>query len=147
MPNVSKLIRKHGPFLFCIAVGVSLWFVPPPEGLTSSAMHLFAIFVSVILSLLFTDYPISIVCAMGLCVMALTQSAACTSSDGTFVDCSMCLQAIEEETFRNGGGTMKGVPCGKISDSVFKTSLVSFHRNDRIFLDYCIGFRVDLLTR
>jgi DASS family divalent anion:Na+ symporter len=72
-----------------------LWFIPADEskGLTSTSMHLFAIFILIVYLLLFTKARISIVIAFSLGFLSLTQNFKCRTSDNLMVDCSRCGKA------------------------------------------------------
>src|SRR6476646_6988027 len=48
------ILKMAAPF----AVAIGLWLVPVPAGLTAPAWHLFAIFVSAILSVLLGAFPL-----------------------------------------------------------------------------------------
>jgi len=49
-----SLVKQAAPF----ALAIGLWFVPVPAGLTAPAWHLFAVFVSAILSVLLGAFPL-----------------------------------------------------------------------------------------
>lgn len=51
-----------------------LWFLPPPEGLTLQTWHLFAIFLTTIVSLIVNLYPMGIVCLLALAVCGITET-------------------------------------------------------------------------
>ena len=50
------VVRMLPPVAVCLAI----WFISPPETLTSTAMHMLAVFVAVILSFLTAPYPMSV---------------------------------------------------------------------------------------
>jgi DASS family divalent anion:Na+ symporter len=60
------------PLLATLAVGVALWFVPPPAGVEIAAWHLFAIFVATIVGLILKPLPMGAVALMGMMATALT---------------------------------------------------------------------------
>jgi len=60
------------PLLITVAVGVLLWFVPPPAGVAPEAWHLFAIFVATIVGLITKPLPMGAVALMGMTATALT---------------------------------------------------------------------------
>lgn len=65
----SKQIRN---LLITIAVGVVIWFLPVPNGITDQAWHLFAVFVSTILGFILAPLPIGAVAFLGVTIAALT---------------------------------------------------------------------------
>ena len=74
--NIS--VRVHLKRAFPFALAASIWFTPPPAGLTIQAWHLFAVFVSAILSVLLGVFPLltSTMLAAGAVVLTNTISAA-----------------------------------------------------------------------
>ncbi|MGJ7441052.1 anion permease [Aquipuribacter sp. MA13-6] len=63
-----SLIRLAIP----LAVGVALWFVPPPEGVSADAWHLFAIFVATIVGVIANPMPMGAVTLVGLVATIVT---------------------------------------------------------------------------
>ena len=59
-------------FLVPVAIGVVLWFLPPPAGLPPKAWHMFAIFVATIAGIITAPLPMSAVAIIGATVAALT---------------------------------------------------------------------------
>src|SRR5579872_2323082 len=57
-----------------VLVGLILWFVPGPEGVTAQAWHLFAIFVATMLGIILKPYPMGTVVIASLTVATLTQT-------------------------------------------------------------------------
>jgi DASS family divalent anion:Na+ symporter len=55
-----------------IVIGLVLWFVPAPEGLSPKAWHMFAIFVATIAGIIAAPLPMSAVAIIGATVAALT---------------------------------------------------------------------------
>jgi DASS family divalent anion:Na+ symporter len=53
VPRRQRIAR-----LVTLAVGLAIWFIPPPEGLSRQAWHLFAIFAATILSVVVGALPI-----------------------------------------------------------------------------------------
>ncbi len=58
-------------FAVPVAIGLVLWFIPPPEGLTPKAWHMFAIFVATIAGIITAPLPMSAVAIIGSTVAAL----------------------------------------------------------------------------
>jgi DASS family divalent anion:Na+ symporter len=56
------------------AVGILLWFVPNPEGVTPKAWHLFAIFVATLVGLVSKPLPMGAMALTGIAAALLTQT-------------------------------------------------------------------------
>ncbi|MGL5512511.1 MAG: DASS family sodium-coupled anion symporter, partial [Sporomusa sp.] len=52
--------------ILTVLVGVAIWFLPPPPGLKPEALHLFAIFVAVILGFILKPLPMGAVAFIGI---------------------------------------------------------------------------------
>ena len=67
-------IRDIQPVRVAVAatVGVILWFLPVPDGLTHEAWHLFAIFITTILAVLIQAMPIFLAAVLGMVAAMLT---------------------------------------------------------------------------
>lgn len=59
-------------YLVPVAIGLVLWFLPPPEGLPPKAWQMFAIFVATIAGIITAPLPMSAVAIMGATIAALT---------------------------------------------------------------------------
>ena len=57
-----------------ILVGVIIWVLPVPEGVTTQAWHLFALTVAIILGFILSPVPIGAVAFIGISVVALTKT-------------------------------------------------------------------------
>ncbi|HEU5296583.1 MAG TPA: DASS family sodium-coupled anion symporter [Burkholderiaceae bacterium] len=68
----SAATRVPWSYVVPLAIGVVLWFVPAPEGLTPKAWHMFAIFVATIAGIIAAPLPMSAVAIIGATVAALT---------------------------------------------------------------------------
>ncbi len=75
-PKISMAVHLKRAFPFVMAA--SIWFTPAPAGLTVQAWHLFAVFVSAIISVLLGVFPLltSTMLAAGAVVLTNTVSAA-----------------------------------------------------------------------
>ncbi len=69
-----KTIRDVQPLRVAITltVGVVIWFLPAPDGLTEEAWHLFAIFFSTILAVLIRAVPIFLAAILGMVAAMFT---------------------------------------------------------------------------
>ena len=65
---------KLVPLLITIAVGLLIWFIPPPEGVAIEAWHLLAIFVATILGIIIKPLPMGAVAIIGIAMTALTNT-------------------------------------------------------------------------
>lgn len=62
--------------LITLAVGLLIWFIPPPTGVVPEAWHLFAIFVATILGIILKAAPMGTMCMMAISVTAFSQVLA-----------------------------------------------------------------------
>ena len=69
---------KIKPTLGLLAMGLTLWFLPTPEGLTSQAWHLFALFATTIVAVIARPLPIGAISiiALALCIVTGTLTPA-----------------------------------------------------------------------
>lgn len=58
-------------FLVPVAIGVALWFIPAPAGLTPKAWHMFAVFVATIAGIMTAPLPMSVVAIIGATIGTL----------------------------------------------------------------------------
>ena len=70
----KKSGRTIAARLATVAVGVGLWFIPPPEGLALQAWHLFAIFAAAILSVVVGAFPILTASVFAVAAAVLTKT-------------------------------------------------------------------------
>lgn len=59
-----------------LVVGIALWLIPQPEGVTPQAWHLFAIFVATILGIILKAAPMGTMCMIAIGITALSQVLA-----------------------------------------------------------------------
>jgi DASS family divalent anion:Na+ symporter len=55
-------------------IGIILWFLPPPEGVTTEAWHLFAIFVATIVGIILEPLPMAAIAICGITAVTLTHT-------------------------------------------------------------------------
>lgn len=60
------------PLLVAVAVGVALWFIPPPQGVDTKAWQLLAIFIATIVGIITKPLPMGAVALIGITATALT---------------------------------------------------------------------------
>lgn len=76
LPRVAEApLKDHAkfiPLLITIAVGLIIWFIPPPEGVAIEAWHLLAIFVATIVGIIIKPLPMGAVAISGIAMVALT---------------------------------------------------------------------------
>lgn len=77
-PRVAESpLKDHAkltPLLITIAVGLIIWFIPPPEGVALEAWHLLAIFVATIVGIIVKPLPMGAVAIIGIAMTALTNT-------------------------------------------------------------------------
>ncbi len=75
MKNASKWEgAKVKPLINVVVLFLVLWFLPPPEGLTIQAWHLFTIFITTILSLILKPLPMGAMALTAVSVSILTNT-------------------------------------------------------------------------
>ena len=57
-----------------VAIATTIWFLPPPVGVTTQAWHLLAVFVGTIVSIITTPLPLGAVAFLGLGAAMLTKT-------------------------------------------------------------------------
>ncbi|MBK8902446.1 MAG: anion permease [Anaerolineaceae bacterium] len=74
-PEGTGGLQQHAkliPLLITLAVGLVIWFIPPPEGVELVAWHLLAIFVATIIGIILKPMPMGAVALTGIVATALT---------------------------------------------------------------------------
>ena len=77
-----------------LAVALGLWFAPVPEGLTPQAWHLFAIFLSAILSVILTAFPLLTAAMIALAAAVLSGTVAPAKAFSGFSNSSVLLVVV-----------------------------------------------------
>jgi DASS family divalent anion:Na+ symporter len=75
-------------------LAVGIWFAPVPEGLTTPAWHLFAVFVSAIASVLVGAFPLLTSTTLAVGATVLTGTVAPAKAFGGFANASVLLVVI-----------------------------------------------------
>ena len=71
--------------------GTLIWFIPTPEGLTLEAWHLFAIFITIIVAVIFQAAPIFTASIIGLATVVLTHTLTPTQAYSGFSESFILL--------------------------------------------------------
>lgn len=84
MSNVNALIQEKRsylalsksqlPLVGILLFFITLWFTPPPEGLTLQSWHLFAVFLTTILSVIAKILPMGALCVVAIAVCTTTKT-------------------------------------------------------------------------
>lgn len=77
--------------LITVGVGLILYFLPVPAGLTPQAWHLFAMTVAIILGFILEPLPLGAVAFIGITVISLTKTLSVNAVLGGFASASMWL--------------------------------------------------------
>lgn len=80
---ISKKIISFG---LCIFVGIFFWFLSPPEGITTQAMHMFAIFIFTIIGIILRPVPIGTFAFLGLVLTTATRTLSFDQAFSGFVN-------------------------------------------------------------
>ncbi|KAL6632244.1 Sodium/sulfate symporter [Neocallimastix sp. 'constans'] len=127
-------------YIICFIVAIIFWniSVEGKERITPTSMHLFAVFLLIVLLLLFTRARISIVIAFALGFLSLTQNFKCRTIDNIMVDCSKCGKPISSDDEN------KIYKCNA-SKGAFSVSLSGYsdHINWLVFFAYQIGKSIE----
>ena len=67
---------KLGYLGITFAMGIAIWLCPIPEGVTTEAWHLFAIFVSTIIGIILKAAPMGTMCMLAVGLIAAFQLLA-----------------------------------------------------------------------
>lgn len=134
---ISALIFGLLPLLFN-ATGIPL---------TDAGTRMFAVFVAVILALIITPYPLSMIAGLGLVVLVLSRSmypSVCHRlSDGSVVDCKLCTQSSGEDQCDIYGDLFLSALSG-FADEVVWLVFAAFHLGAAVEHTH-LGRRVSLL--
>ena len=94
----TKLLdgAKLVPLLITVAVGLVIWFLPPPEGVAAlekgqQAWHLLAIFVATIVGLILKPLPMGAVAIIGIVLTAATGTLTAAQSLSGFGNTTIWL--------------------------------------------------------
>ena len=66
--------KKILSFAISIIIGLLLWSLSPPEGVTVQAMHMFAIFIFTVIGIILRPLPIGTFAFLGLVLTTATQT-------------------------------------------------------------------------
>lgn len=86
--------KKLIPRLAALALLVVLWFWPVPEGLTSPAWHLFALFVTAIFSVIVGAFPILTASVLAVAAAVLTRTLAPAKAYAGFANGTILLIVV-----------------------------------------------------
>ncbi len=67
-------MKNWTSFSLAILIGLILWFVPEPEGVTRQGWHLLALFVATMVAVILKPFPMGVVSLISLTVATLTQT-------------------------------------------------------------------------
>lgn len=72
-------------FAICIIIGLFIWTLPPPEGVTTQAMHMFAIFIFTVTGIILRPVPIGTLAFVGLVLTTATKTLTFEQTFSGFV--------------------------------------------------------------
>lgn len=76
-----------------VGLGILIWFVPPPTGVTAQAWHLLAIFVSTIVGIITMPLPLGAVAMLGLGAAMITKTLTFAQAFSAFATEIPCVPA------------------------------------------------------
>lgn len=83
--NFSYLtISKIHPLFWMAGLLITLWYVPVPEGLTLQAWHLFAIFLTTIISIILNVLPMGALAVLAIAISGITETLTIKQSLSAF---------------------------------------------------------------
>jgi len=88
--SVILLLKRASPF----ALATAIWFSPVPAGLTAQAWHLFALFVSAIVSVLLGVFPLLTSTMLAAGAVVLTNTISASKAFAGFANTSVLLVVI-----------------------------------------------------
>ena len=71
VPAAAKEIQLI-PLLITVVIGVTLWFIPAPEGVTPEAWHLLAIFLATIIGIILKAASMGTLCMLAIALVAMS---------------------------------------------------------------------------
>lgn len=84
---MSRVFNKKSlSFVLSIIVGGLIWNLSPPEGVTTQAMHIFAIFIFTVIGVILRPVPIGTFAFLGLVITAATQTLTFEQAFSGFVN-------------------------------------------------------------
>jgi DASS family divalent anion:Na+ symporter len=89
-PSVHLMLKRAFPF----ALAMGIWFSPVPAGLTAPAWHLFAVFVSAIVSVLLGVFPLLTSTMLAAGAVVLTNTISPAKAFAGFANTSVLLVVI-----------------------------------------------------
>jgi divalent anion:Na+ symporter, DASS family len=75
---------KPIPFLSVLTLGLIIWILPVPDGLTPQAWHLFAIFVTTVVALIAQPLPVGALSVMAIVACVATQTLTIEKALGSY---------------------------------------------------------------
>ncbi|MDQ0148222.1 anion permease [Eubacterium multiforme] len=72
--TISLPSNKYIKFSVCIAIGIILWLIPHPIGVSAIAWHMLAIFIATIIGFILRPFPIGAVAIIGVTLAIITHT-------------------------------------------------------------------------
>jgi divalent anion:Na+ symporter, DASS family len=88
--TLRRILLRAFPF----AMAAAIWFIPVPEGLTPQAWHLFAVFITAIVSVLLGIYPLLTSTTLAVGAVVLTDTTSAAKAFAGFANTSVLLVVI-----------------------------------------------------
>ncbi len=67
-------MQKYTPLFLSFLIGITLWFIPPLEGITLQGWHLFSIFIATIFAIVFNALPMGVAALTALFALVITHT-------------------------------------------------------------------------
>lgn len=82
---LRRFNKKILSFSISVIVGLLIWNLPPPEGITSQAIHMFAIFIFTVSGIILRPLPIGTIAFLGLMLTATSKTLTFEQAFSGFV--------------------------------------------------------------
>nr|WP_302104807.1 anion permease [Polycladomyces sp. WAk] len=97
---IQDVTKKHDkevkviPLLITLSIGVVIWFLPTPSGVTEQAWHLLAIFIATIVGLIIKPLPMGSVAILAIMATGLTKTLSIDDALSGFQNSTIWLIVI-----------------------------------------------------
>lgn len=95
MTSVKNLnLKRHIPLIVTFLIGIIIWYLPQPEGLSEQGWHLLAIFIATITGIILKPMPMGAIAIISLSVATITNTLTITEALASYSKDSIWLILI-----------------------------------------------------